>query len=569
MFLAGCGLPAAWVGRRRFTVGELGLGTGLSLAALLDLWRRHGPADGFLHIFSVEAHPITAGQAATVLSAWPELAPVAGPLIRGWPGRARGFHRIDLPGLRAVIDVAVLEAGEALARWDGRADAWFLDGFAPSRNPDMWRPEVLRAVAGHSAPGARLASWTAAAAVRRDLQAAGLAVERKPGFGRKTHRIEARAPGTPSSEIPPPRVVIVGAGIAGACLARAFRALGVAPSVVGEDGPGRPAGPPAAVVAPRLDAGLGGTAALFAQAACRARRVYDEVPGAVLSSGAVQLATGPKDPGRFARIAGSDLFEPGAMQTLPAAVASARLGEPAPGALRMVDAAVVAPDRLLGAWTGGAIAGRVAALARAGSAWRVLDPSGALLAEAEIVCLAAGLGCAPLVPGLPLSPVRGQASMAPGVASPDTALFGGYIMNGPEGLVFGSTHDRGDADPGVRTADQDRNLAMLGAALPKLAARARAAPLTAWAGVRATTPDFLPVAGEAGEGLHVLCGLGSRGYTLAPLLAEHVAAKAFGAPSPLPADLAALVAPGRFAERARRRGRAVIDPVAGPGRSGT
>ena len=129
VFLAGCDLPAAWRGRDRFVVGELGFGTGLNIAALLDLWRREKAPGQRLHVFSIEAHPITRDEAARALAVWPELGEAASVLLDHWPGRARGFHRIDLPGFDATFDLAVMEVEEALAAWDGAADAWFLDGF--------------------------------------------------------------------------------------------------------------------------------------------------------------------------------------------------------------------------------------------------------------------------------------------------------------------------------------------------------------------------------------------------------------------------------------------------------
>jgi tRNA 5-methylaminomethyl-2-thiouridine biosynthesis bifunctional protein len=167
VFLQGCGLPERWAGRRSFTVGELGLGSGLNILALLDLWRRTRPPAGRLHIFSVEAHPLTATTASQVLSAWPELADLADLLTARWPGQRRGFHRVDLPEVNAVMDVAVMSADAALSAWSGQADAWFLDGFSPALNPDMWHHDLLAKVAGRTAPEGRLATFTVAGAVRR------------------------------------------------------------------------------------------------------------------------------------------------------------------------------------------------------------------------------------------------------------------------------------------------------------------------------------------------------------------------------------------------------------------
>jgi tRNA 5-methylaminomethyl-2-thiouridine biosynthesis bifunctional protein len=167
------------------------------------------------------------------------------------------------------------------------------------------------------------------------------------------------------------------------------------------------------------------------------------------------------------------------------------------------------------------------------------------------------MASAGLVSGLALRAVRGQASFAPGARAPAAALFGGYVAPVPGGVMFGATHDRDDDSLEPRLDDHQRNLAAVAEALPKLAARLGSGPFAAHVGVRATTVDYLPVAGAAPgvpAGLFVLTGLGSRGFTLAPLLAEHIAAVALGAPSPLPAPLADLVDPARFERRARRRG---------------
>ena len=117
VYLAGCGLPGAWAGRKRFVVGELGFGTGLNIAALLDLWASHRPTGGQLHIFSVEAFPVARDDAARALGRWPALAAVAGPLLAAWPRRATGFHRLTLPELGVTLDLAVMEAEEALRQW--------------------------------------------------------------------------------------------------------------------------------------------------------------------------------------------------------------------------------------------------------------------------------------------------------------------------------------------------------------------------------------------------------------------------------------------------------------------
>lgn len=555
VFLQGCGLPDAWTGRRRFVVGELGFGTGLNIAALLELWRHARPPGGQLHIFSIEAFPITADEAARALGRWPELGEVATALIARWPGRARGVHRVDLPQFGAALDLAVMDAAAALDGWAGRADAWFLDGFSPALNPQMWTQEVLALVAARSAPGARAATFTVAGQVRRGLAAAGFQVDKHPGFGRKRERLEARMPGE-AAEPRPIRVAIVGAGIAGAAAARAVRALGGEPLLIEAGHPGAGgSGNPAALVTPRLDAGLGEPARLFAQAFGRATTLYRDIPGAVLSQGVLQLAGAARDADRFGRIAGSDVFEPGALAMLDPAATAARLGEAGPAALDQATAQVVDPQPILAAWCGEPVQAAVAELRRAGDGWSLLDAQGGEIGRADTVIVAAALASKTLVPDLPLQPVRGQASWTSDGRTAPAAAWGGYVLPTRDGVLFGATHDRDDDGADLRDADHGRNLEMLAAALPVLAETVRAAPLAGRASVRAVAPDRLPMAGQVGDGLFVLTGFGSRGFSLAPLLAEHVAALAMDAPSPITRAAADLVSPNRFARRAARRGR--------------
>jgi tRNA 5-methylaminomethyl-2-thiouridine biosynthesis bifunctional protein len=559
VFLHGCGLPQAWGGRRRFTVGELGFGTGLNIAALLDLWRREGAAGARLSIFSIEAYPMTADEARRALAGWPEIAEASHALISAWPGRAPGFHRVDLPAWNATLDVAVMEAEDALAQWRGRADAWFLDGFSPSANPQMWRQEVLALVAARSAPGARAATFTVAGAVRRGLEAEGFSVAKRPGHGRKRERLEAVLPGEGADPGQSPRVAIVGAGIAGAALARAFTSLGVRPVVIEATAPGAGAsGNPAALVSPRFDAGGGPVAQLYAQAFARAVRLYrSEAAGAVIATGALQLDSGDRDGRRFDVVASSDLYETGAIERLPPQQASGRLGESsAVGGLWIADALTIEPAAAIRPWLAGAdrLQAAAASLARMGTGWSLRDSTGGQIGEFDVVVFAAGAANARLT-GLPLRPVRGQVSIAATRERPAPAAWGGYVLPTRDGLLFGATHDRDDADDTVRDADAARNRTLLAKARPALAAALAATALDGRAAVRAAGPNHLPLAGALGEaGLFVLGGLGGRGFTLAPLLGEHVAALALGVASPLPATLARIVDPAAFRERATGAG---------------
>lgn len=553
VFLNGCGLPDTWAGRRRFTVAELGFGTGLNIAALLTLWQAHRPEGGRLHIFSIEGFPLTADEARRALSNWPELSEAAQALTNAWPSGTPGFHRLDLPGFNAVLDLAVGDAEWALREWSGQADAWFLDGFSPALNPGMWSPEVMEQIAARSAPGARVATFTVAGTVRRGLAERGFAVEKMPGHGRKRERLEARLPSPPAEESTP-SVAVIGVGIAGASVVRALMAEGVTPLVFEGERPGAGgSGFPSGLVTPRLDAGDMGIAGLFAQALERARDLYRATPDAIIAEGVLQLPQAERDVTRHAKIAAQPLWPAGAMTVISAYDASELIGEPtSTGGLLMSGTCAVKPAVILSAWLGDThvIKTSVTRIEKSDAGWRLFNGD-AVLAEVETVVLTAGWGSADLLgqldtaPGL--SPVRGQANWTSGSA-PAPVAWGGYAAPTEDGLLFGATHDRGDTSTEVREADMARNLATLEQRLPQLAASVRGSgSINARAAIRATTADRLPLAGALTQGLFILGGLGSRGLSAAPLLGEHIATQITGAPSPMPEMLASRLDPLRAA----------------------
>ena len=192
VFLDGIGGAGVWQGRPRFTVGELGFGTGLNVLALWNSWRRTAPADARLHVVSVEGFPLEPVDLADAHAGFPELAPLAAELRAAYPRRVPGFHRLRLDGGRIALTLLFGPAAEMLEKLAARVDAWFLDGFAPRRNPAMWTDAVFRQVARLSAPGARVATFSAAGAVRRGLAAAGFAMAKRPGFAGKLECLAGR-----------------------------------------------------------------------------------------------------------------------------------------------------------------------------------------------------------------------------------------------------------------------------------------------------------------------------------------------------------------------------------------
>ncbi len=184
VFLAGNHLPNRLVDG--FHIAELGFGTGLNMLATALAWAQTGRA-GRVHFTSFEAFPLAAPDIARALQAFPEVLPTAEPFLDQW---AKGQREIILPSL--TLTVIIGDARESLPEWQGRADAWFLDGFSPAKNPELWSPDLLAEVARHTNPGGTIATYTAAGHVRRSLQAAGFTVTRIPGHGRKRHMTTGR-----------------------------------------------------------------------------------------------------------------------------------------------------------------------------------------------------------------------------------------------------------------------------------------------------------------------------------------------------------------------------------------
>ena len=529
VFLQGCGLPEAWAGRQVFTVGELGFGTGLNALALWDLWRRHRAPGARLHFISVEKHPFPVEAARRALSAWPDLAELSGQMLAQWPGALKGAHRMRFDADGFAITLFQDDAAFALPQIEASVDAWFLDGFAPSKNDAMWDEAVFAQMARLSAPGARAATFTVAGDVRRGLQAAGFTVEKRPGFGRKRERLEAVFTGAgaepPHTDYPRASatdgpIAILGGGIAGASVVFALRQRGRDVTIFDPEGlAGGASGAPSGLLTPRLEKAdrphVRATLAAFEYA----RGLYDRL-GVLVAEGALRLAKDDKDAVRLAALADA-MGEGYAWRSADNALWMARAG-------RFDPAAVVR-----------ALAGDTPVLKR------VFDPATDAFAT---VIHATG----PALPLDEISPSAGRVVLAPGRAPEAPLIWGGYVSAAPDGRVLvGATHER-SAEAGP-AADAARTLLTdLRDRSPETFSALDVGALAHWSGVRAVTPDRLPVAGSTGEAV-LLGGLGSRGFAHAPLLAEALASDLCGEPSPLERDGRIALHPARFRLRKARR----------------
>jgi len=185
VFIEGCRL-SAMIAARRTSIAELGFGTGLNFCATLAHWRHHAPPDLPLDYTAFELYPMQADAIDRALAVWPELDTQRAALVSAW--RPEG-GTVEIGPARLTLVIG--DARETVPAWSGLADAWYLDGFAPSRNPQMWEPGLLGAVGRASTPDAIAATYSVAGVVRRGLEAAGFTLERLPGYGRKREMLRA------------------------------------------------------------------------------------------------------------------------------------------------------------------------------------------------------------------------------------------------------------------------------------------------------------------------------------------------------------------------------------------
>ena len=185
VFLKGNGLPERWKEKIRFGILETGFGLGLNFLSTWLAWRNDPHACQTLHFVSLEKHPFSVRDLKLAHAAWPEFSDIASALHQRWPKLTPGEHRLEFDGGRIVLRLIFGDAVATLPGLGARVDAFFLDGFSPARNPDLWSPGLLRSLARLANPGATLATWSVAGCVRRSLREAGFVVHKRPGFAGK------------------------------------------------------------------------------------------------------------------------------------------------------------------------------------------------------------------------------------------------------------------------------------------------------------------------------------------------------------------------------------------------
>jgi tRNA 5-methylaminomethyl-2-thiouridine biosynthesis bifunctional protein len=560
VFLKGNGLPGRWQGRRAFTILETGFGFGLSFLATWRAWREDPARCERLHFVSVEKHPFEVSNLELLFSKFPDIQKYAKDLIQHWPVLVPGMHRLEFEDGNVVLTLFFGDVAEGLPQLALAADAIFLDGFAPAKNPQMWEPQLLRHLGRLAAPGCTLATWSVAAPVRSALEGAGFAVEKQTGFGTKREMLAGRSVRKRFRENPSAQnrtAIVIGAGVAGAAVCERLAARGWKVTLIERNAePAMEAsGNPAAVFHPIVSPDDSLFARLTRAAFLFLLHHWKSLPGLNWQRcGVLQLARDDQERDSQQR----------ALQSLGYPPEYAQF-DAARGGIWFPEAGWVQPRSLVKALLNGieTIFGReVAALGHSDGIWSANDKDGKPIASAPVAILASAADALRLVPqpATRLRKVRGQLTLIPAIKGLDHVLLrGGMALPGIDGLsMVGASYDVDDEDPALRADSHAGNLARLEQMLPGASAGFNPGldpeKLAGRVAFRAVASDRLPLIGPLGGGLFGAFGYGSRGLLWSGLGGELIASMLEGGPLPVERKLAAAVDPGRFALRAVRRG---------------
>lgn len=571
IFLGGNGLPGRWRGRAAFTIAETGFGLGHNFLATWRAWLDDPERSRRLHYLAFEAHPF---RGEDLLRAWDRLPDdhrsLALELAGRWPALLPGVHRLDLQDGRVTLTLLFGDIRRLARQAQARVDAFFLDGFAPRANPDMWSPTVFGQLRRLAVAGATAATWCSAGQMRRDLRDAGFLVERFPGIaGKRDMTAAVLRPGLGVASGVPVRcrVAVVGGGLAGAGVAQALAgrghevevwdpqcALDLEPAL-------RRRG--AAALVPALSPDDDTRARLSRAGLARARARWLGLGGIARpqACGALVCAQSEAQAGGQRAALARLGFPEDWVRWLDPLQAGLQAGVGVSwGGLWFPDALNVCPGELIAALLGlPGVTRRAAAIGTVapanGGGWLLRSPSGQTVGQADHVVLANALQARVLLAAVVpvehfpvlagLAPLAGQVSLYPAGASdvPHCVLSGrGYCLPPRDGWgVAGSTYRPDVSEAAVDEAGHRDILARVqgwinAQDIPWLGRGAA----TGWAGWRAATRDHLPVIGAVPDrpGLWLACAYGSRGLSWSALAGELIGAWMDGEPVPIERELA-------------------------------
>jgi tRNA 5-methylaminomethyl-2-thiouridine biosynthesis bifunctional protein len=520
VFLGGNGFPARWQSPH-VTIAELGFGAGVNF---LTSWRQfltHAPPQARLDFMSVERAPFTAEEILRATAAYPELAPLAAQLAARLPLKIAGIHLLQFD--RVTLTLGYGEASEMLPGFRRPVDAWFLDGFAPAKNPDLWSEEILRHVLRL---GGTIATYSAAAAVRQTLKELGYEVEKRPGFGHKRAMILATPPASSQpASAQRQTVAVIGGGVAGCATAHALAGRGFAVTLYerGTIACGA-SGNPRALLYPRLTKHWSEAMSFYLSAYSYMLSHLPYWGVAHGTPGLIKTAHSAQEEARFEHFNLRTGVDAEILRPVSREEATELLGMEAPaGGVYFPRGCWVDPQDLCRK-----LLAHPAITVHEHHTVTTL----AELPEAQVV-LSNAWEAAQLAPHhrLPMGRSAGQISLIPAAQLREcpARLYShrGYAVPAGDDVLIGATYDHDDRSGEVTDANHRRNYEEACAALPGLL---RPPEFAAWQGrvsFRATTPSRMPYIGKLAEGLYINAGHGSRGLLSAPyaamLLAEDIA----------------------------------------------
>jgi len=563
VFIGGNKLPNRWERGGRFTIVETGFGCGLNF---LTTWNElnQSSCDVRLDYVAVEKHPFSRENLAQILRAWPQFDSLSRKLLDEYPPLAPGFHRLH-PGEGVTLTLLFGDALEQLRELDANADAFFLDGFAPSRNASMWSDELFFEIRRLAASGATAATYSVAAKVKHGLTEAGFVVEKRAGFAHKREMLMAQFSG-PGRPIPATRdVVVIGAGIAGTSCARSLARHGIEVDLL-ERAPhagAEASSNPVALIRPFVTLDYGARSGFVWSAFLYAVRCYRELNNQAdfrwHESGVLHLARDQVHLDRLAQAVEKYALPDDLMRLVDSREGTRLTGAktqetgvwfPLAGYVYgriSCDAQLVAGASLV-RFLPGVEAARIK---RSEGHWDVLNASNDLLAQGDSVILANGCQAQALIPDhdLRLSPVRGQVT-AIAAASSDLhspVCRDGYVTPVLNDMHFiGGTFDLSMADARVTDDDHVRNFSRAAQILPSVFGSIGTVPRSGWAGVRCVSRDRAPAVGAVLQDVYASLAMGSRGFTWAPLAGELLASALSGASCPVERTIANWISPRRL-----------------------
>ena len=499
VFLKACGLPERWKKLTNFTICELGFGSGVNFLTTMKMWQKTKPKEGRLHYLSIENHPLKRSQLKKILVSLPELKKFGEELIKIWPGPVKGFHRLHFGDV--TLTLVHDNVSCALNEIDACVDAWFLDGFSPSKNPDMWSDEIIKKIYHLSAAGAQLGTFTAAGSVRNSLEKVGFKVDKKDGFGRKRHRIEATLKGKRVNKEITLKPTIIGAGIAGASLALAFKRRGIIPHIIHDKDFIAASHNKVALVKPRLDLQDRPESRFFLGSYIYAINLYNNYSPA---KGVVHIPKSNDEMIRFKKLCSQSPLPKNHLKY-----------DSEENKLILGESLVISPKLIIHDWL------------------KNIHLGEEILKESNIIFLAAGFGLKdmPEVKNISLRFSRGQITSTKANLS-SAVSYGGYAIPSGGQVIVGATHNRLDEHhPSIpRKSDDIENINNLkkftGIAATLTGEDSRSS-------VRVTSKNTLPIISHLNKDTWLFTGLGSRGFTFAPLLAEAIVSKILKEPMPI------------------------------------